>query len=275
MSGASAGQPVAGRAAAAVSLRGLRAGYGDRPVLDIAHLELGAGRIVGLIGPNGAGKSTLVKAILGLVPAEGVVEVGGESLVRLSARRRAELVAYLAQESLRGSAFTGREVVEMGRYAALPRFGSLSADDDARVASALAATGALAWAERPTRQTSGGERQLTGLARAFAQDAPLLLLDEPVSALDLSHAVAVLKVLRPWVAADRRRTVIAVLHDLTLAARFCDELVLLQPRLGGARVRARGTPGEVLTPEAIKEIYGTPVDVRPSPVTGTLVVTPL
>ncbi|MDY5403948.1 MAG: ABC transporter ATP-binding protein [Trueperella sp.] len=259
----------------ALSLRGLRVSYGERQVVDIDQLELDAGRIVGLIGPNGAGKSTLVKAILGLVPAAGEVEVGGQNLARLPVRQRAARVAYLAQDSLRGSAFTGREVVEMGRYAALPRFGSLSADDDARVSAALAATGAGAWAERPTRQTSGGERQLTGLARALAQDAPLLLLDEPVSALDLSHAVAVLKVLRPWVAADRRRTVVAVLHDLTLSARFCDELVLLQPRPGGARIRARGAPGEVLSPEVIEEVYGAPVDVRLSEVTGTPVVTPL
>ncbi|QOR45358.1 ABC transporter ATP-binding protein [Trueperella pecoris] len=270
----------------AVALRELRVGYGKRVVLAIDRLDLPAGRIIGLIGPNGAGKSTLLKAVLGLIPAAGEVRVGGARLADLSHRQRATRMAYLAQESLRPTSFTGREVVDMGRYAARPRFAALTAADEALVEGALATTGAGAWASRSTAETSGGERQLTGLARALAQDAQILLLDEPVSALDLAHAVSVLKVLRPWadaggggvrggVGSGVGRTVVVVLHDLTLAARFCDELVLLEPHPGGARVAGQGLPEQVLTPRLIERVYGAPVDVRLSEVTGTPVITPL
>lgn len=130
----------------------------------------------------------------------------------------------------------------MGRYAHLSRFGALDEDDRAMVENALRETGARAWADRSIGQTSGGERQLTGLARALAQGSDLLILDEPLSALDLAHETAVLKILRPWVNAAPNRAVILVIHDLSLAARYCDELILLEPSAAGGRIAVRGRP---------------------------------
>lgn len=212
------------------------------------------GNIYGLIGPNGAGKTTLLKKIMHDAPG--------------NAKKKARAMAYLEQ-TVTVTEFTGREVVEMGRYARMSRFGTLSAQDHAAVEEALTITGAKAWCERPTAQTSGGERQLTGLARVLAQDSPMMLLDEPLSALDLAHEMAVLNTLRQWITSER--TVVMVIHDLTLAARFCHELVLLKD----AEILAQGPPNVVLTPQNIKQAYGVNVDVHTSSVTNTLTVVPL
>lgn len=260
----------------AIRLDQLTVHYGPRRILDGVSLDFAPGLVHGLIGPNGAGKSTMVQAMLGLLPYGGTVAVGGDDLARLDTRARARRVAYLAQDSLAPSEFTGRQLVEMGRYSLLKRFQSMRTHDVEAVERALATTGAHQWADRPTASTSGGERQLTGLSRALAQEAPVLVLDEPISALDLSHELTVLKLLGPWVggAADER-AVVVVLHDLSLAARFCDRLVLLAPADKGATVIAQGAPEEVLTPELLRRAYGVDVDVRVSDVTGTLTVTPI
>lgn len=259
----------------AIRLTDMHVAYGKRPILAIDELELRDGAVHGLIGPNGAGKSTLLKAMLGLVPHAGRVEIDGEDFSAMASREKARRVAYLAQDALVGSSFTGREVVDMGRYARQPRFTTRTVDDDVMVDQALATTGADAWADRSTVATSGGERQLTGLSRVLAQDTAVLLLDEPLSALDLSHETRVLKVLREWVQGGTGRSVVVVLHDLTMAARFCDELVFLQPQPTGARAFAQGAPHEVLTTQAIADVYGVNVDVRRSDVTQSLVVTAL
>ncbi|MFT3945101.1 MAG: ABC transporter ATP-binding protein [Ancrocorticia sp.] len=263
-------------AASGISLADLRVSYGPRPILDGISLDFAPGKVHGLIGPNGAGKSTLVKALLNLIPYEGTVKVGGRDTQSMKPRERARHLSYLAQDTARASDFTGRQLVEMGRYARSSRFSSVTADDVAAVDAALHLTGAGAWASRPVAQTSGGEQQLTGLARALAQDAPALILDEPVSALDMAHEMAVLRLMHPWVEQKKaRRLVVVVLHDLSLAARFCDELVLLAPSHEGAVVAAQGSPEDVLTSELLGAAYGITVDVRRSQVTHSLTVTPL
>lgn len=259
-----------------ISLRDLRVHYGTRTILDGVTLDFRPGKVHGLIGPNGAGKSTLVKALLNLIPYEGTVTVAGLDTRVMKPRERARHVSYLAQDMAGASDFTGRQLVEMGRYARSSRFSSITADDVAAVDAALTLTGAGAWASRPVAHTSGGEQQLTGLARALAQDAPALILDEPVSALDMAHEMAALRLMHPWMEQRRaRRLVVVVLHDLSLAARFCDELVLLTPSPSGAVVAAQGSPEQVLTPELLNAAYGIGVDVRRSAVTKSLTVTPL
>ncbi len=259
-----------------ISITDLQVRYGTRTILDGLTLELSAGKVHGLIGPNGAGKSTLVKAMLSLVPHEGTVTVAGHDIQSMNPRRRARHLSYLAQDMARASDFTGRQLVEMGRYARSSRFSSPSDTDIAAVDAALHLTGAHTWASRPVAQTSGGEQQLTGLARALAQDAPVLILDEPVSALDMAHEMTVLRLMHPWVEQEKsERMVVVVLHDLSLAARFCDELVLLTPTPSGAIVAAQGRPERVLTPALLHSAYGIDVDVSSSPVTHTLTVTPL
>ncbi len=262
--------------ASGVCLSDLRVHYGSRTILDGITLDFHPGKVHGLVGPNGAGKSTLVKALLNLIPYAGTVTVAGRDTRDMKPRERARHLSYLAQDMARGSDFTGRQLVEMGRYARSSRFSSATTDDVAAVDAALDLTGAGAWASRPVAHTSGGEQQLTGLARALAQDAPALILDEPVSALDMAHEMAVLRLMHPWVEQQKaRRLVVVVLHDLSLAARFCDELVLLTPSPSGAVVAAQGSPEHVLTPELLNTAYSIGVDVRRSAVTNSLTVTPL
>jgi iron complex transport system ATP-binding protein len=259
--------------APACHLRDVTIRRGRTPVLTDIDLDLAPGRIHGLIGPNGAGKSTLLAAILGLIPADGTIRVHGCEITALPVRHRARLLSYLAQDHGDGSEFSGRATVRMGRHARRSRLGGLGPADEQAVEDALRRTGADAWADRPLARSSGGERQLTRLAAAIAQDAAVMLLDEPISALDLAHETEVLRLLRPWIdeARDTPRTVVVVLHDLSLAARFCDHLVLLAD--GG--IAATSSPEQVLTPELIRSTYGVEADVSPSPVTSTLLVTPL
>ncbi|MFT8395388.1 ABC transporter ATP-binding protein [Propionibacterium sp.] len=262
--------PVPGSPALSVS--GLSAGYRRRAVLHDATLDIDAGLVHGIIGPNGAGKSTLLKACLGLLPSQGRLLVHGHDVRAVTARDRARLMAYLPQQVATTSRLTGRAYVQMGRYARQPRFGGISADDERAVEEALRLTGSAGWADRPVMHASGGERQLIALARAIAQDAAILMLDEPVAALDLGHELAVLRLLRPWIAGSpQSRTAVLVLHDLTLAARFCDRLTLLVD----GQVGATGAPDEVLVASNLRDAYGVDVNISTLPATGTIAVTPL
>ena len=229
-----------------------------------------SGRVHGIIGPNGAGKSTLITALAGLRHTTGDILVDGIDPRRLPPRKRARLISYLPQITDVHSDVTGRDIVRMSRYARLSRFGSLTATDEAACASALQLTGAYAWADRPYLSTSGGEQQLTQLARTIAQGAQIMLLDEPNSALDLAHELEVLTLIRQWVT-EHEGTVIVVLHDLSLAARFCDTVSLL---VDGSLV-GTGSPEAVLTPQAIAQAYRVEVDVSYSPLTDSLQITPV
>lgn len=256
----------------ALHVHGLCAGYPRHPVFEGLDLELEPGLVHGIIGPNGAGKSTVLKACLGLVPSTGKILVHGHDLAHLTTMQRARLMSYLPQDLATISTLTGEEYVHLGRYACQSRFGGVNLDDDAAVERAIDMTGSREWASRPVAQASGGERQLIALARAIAQDASILMLDEPVSALDLGHELSVLRLLHPWIEdSDGLRTAVLVLHDLTLAARFCDRLYLLVD----GRLTASGTPEDVLTARHLSAAYGVDIAVTRVPATGTLAVTPL
>lgn len=166
---------------------------------------------------------------------------------------------------------TGHDYVTMGRYPWRSRLGGLTAEDVSFVEEALDATGAQSWSPRAVRTTSGDERQLTALSRAIAQQPNILVVDEPSSALDVGHEMSVFGLLRPWIQEQPGETIIAVLHDLSLAARFCDRLTLLV----NGEIVAQGTPDEVLRPELLKSAYGVDVDVRRHEITGALQVTVL
>ncbi len=232
-------------------------------------LQVAAGEVVGVIGPNAAGKSTLARVCCGLLsPQSGDVLLQGVALVRLSRRERARRVAFLPQQQPQDLAFTAREVALMGRAPHLGLWALEGPRDLERATAALAEADALDLAERPVTQLSGGERQRVFLARAFAQEAALLVLDEPTAGLDLAHQVLLVNALR-----KRARTgggALLVLHDLALAGAACDRLLLL---LAG-RVIAEGTPAEVLRPDVLSPAYGTQVDVVPDPATGQPLVAP-
>jgi len=209
-----------------------------------------SGGVIGLIGPNGAGKSSLVRAIAGLVPAKGEILIDGAHVSSLPLGDRARRIAYLPQGQAVHWPLTVERLVALGRLPHLAPF-ARPADVDVRaIEEALARTELLALRERPIDQLSGGERARVLLARALAVDAPLLLADEPLAALDPAHQIEVMHLLREEAA--RGVTVIAVLHDLTLAARWCDRLLLID----GGRLVADGAPRAVLTGERIGAVYG-------------------
>ena len=231
-----------------------------------ASLAVTAGEVVGVIGPNAAGKSTLARICCGLLaPASGEVLLKDERLQSLTRRERARRVAFLPQQQPQDLAFTAREVALMGRA---PHLGlwMLEGPQDLRKAdAALAEADAIDLADRPISQLSGGERQRVFLARAFAQEAELLVLDEPTASLDLAHQVMLVNALR-----KRPGGALLILHDLALAGAACDRLILL---LKGSIV-AEGTPADVLRPDVLSKAYGTQVDVVPDPASGQPLVAP-
>ncbi len=222
---------------------------GARRVVEGVSANLGGG-VVGLIGPNGAGKSTLVRAMAGLIPAEGAILIDGVAIAALPLKDRARRVAYLPQGQAVHWPLTVERLVALGRLPHLAPFARPAEADALAIEQALERTELLALRDRPVDALSGGERARVLLARALAVEAPLLLADEPLAALDPAHQIEVMGLLRAEAA--RGATVIAVLHDLTLAARWCDRLLLIDQ----GRLVADGTPAKVLTADRIGTVYG-------------------
>lgn len=206
-----------------------------------------AGTVTGILGPNGAGKSTLLKAVAGLLPITGQVMLGGHDLAGLSPPDRARRIGYLPQDHRLHWPIAVREVVRLGLLAAAGHD-----DGPVRVDQAMADTDVTALAERPTTALSGGERTRVHLARVLAGSPAVILADEPVAALDPAHQITVMELLRRQ-AVSAGRCVVLVLHDLTLAARFCDQVILLQD----GRMTAADSPRQAMTPERLEHLYGT------------------
>jgi iron complex transport system ATP-binding protein len=203
------------------------------------------------VGANGCGKSTLLHAVLGThVPQAGEVRLGGVPLATLSARERARLLTIVLQDTFTGFPMRVWDLVALGRTPHLPRFGGLGPDDARAVQQALAATDSERFAERPVGELSGGERQRVHLARAMAQRPRLLLLDEPTASLDVAHQLEALALVREF--ASGPRGALVALHDLSLAARFCDRVLVLHE----AELCADGPPQEVLNASLVGRVFG-------------------
>lgn len=219
-------------------------------IVNTASLSISTGELVGLIGPNGAGKSTLLKAVLGLRGRDtGDVLLDGADFLAQPPQQRARHVAYLPQERHVEWRLPARDIVMLGRYPHRAPFGGPTPDDHAAVNRALDAVDGHAIADRPVSVLSGGERTRILLARALAVEAPLLLADEPTTALDPYHQLHVMEILRARARAGAG--ILTVLHDLALAARFMDRVILMH---AGA-IAAEGKPSEVLTPENLARTY--------------------
>jgi iron complex transport system ATP-binding protein len=223
---------------------------GGRRVLADINIDAHPGEVLALLGPNGAGKSTLLKALAGLLPYEGRVELGDADCAALSARERARRISYVPQRSLLRSALTVEEVVALGRYVYGGSFGGLSRNDRQAIEDALQTAHADVLRGRVFTQLSVGEQQRVLLARALASDAPILLLDEPTAALDVGEGMAVLRLIRRL--AERKHTIVVVLHDLADARSTTDRAVLLKE----GRVVELGQTPDVVAPAPIRSVYG-------------------
>jgi iron complex transport system ATP-binding protein len=248
----------------------LRAGYGDRTVLDGITLDVPRSQVTSVLGANGCGKSTLLRVLARLLPpTSGSVALDGRLLTDLRSREIARRMAVLPQNPVAPEGLTVADLAARGRQPHQPWYRQWSAQDEAIAAAAMAATGVADLADRPLEELSGGQRQRAWIAMVLAQQTDLLLLDEPTTHLDLAHAVEVLELV-VRLRRDHGKTVLMVLHDLSLAARFSDHVVLL----GDGRVRAAGPPAEVLTPALLREVFGLHAHVFPDPVDGLPTIVP-
>ena len=238
--------------------------YGPSPVVQDVSFTMGAGEILGIIGPNGSGKTTLLKLISRLlVPDQGKVLIDGQDTSRWSHRSLARTMAVVPQETQIHFDFTVEEIVEMGRSPYLGRFEAMSKYDRDVVIAAMEATSILPLAGRSIRELSGGERQRVIVARALAQEPQVLLLDEPTASLDINHEVEIFELLRTLTIQEGLVT-IAVLHDLNLAAEYCDHFLLMSQ----GRVAATGMVEEVMTADNLSSVYGIDVVVYENFLTG-------
>lgn len=233
-----------------LSSRGLGVTLSGRVVLKGVALALEAGHLVALVGPNGAGKTTLLRALAGLIPAEGEIEIGGHALSSLPLRERAKRFGYLPQGHVVHWPLTARDIVALGRYphgATDPA--RLSPKDAEAVLRAMQAVDVMEFSERRITELSGGERSRVALARVLAVEAPVILADEPTASLDPRHQIDVMKNLRAT--ADKGVLVIVVTHDLGLAARFADRVLVLRE----GRLVSQGAPTQALSERVMADVF--------------------
>ncbi len=253
-----------------LKIRDLTVSYGRRGVLHDISLEVARGEVLALIGPNGAGKSTLIRAASGVIPIEaGQIRTNGDDFGSLPPMERARYMATVPQAIQLPPAYTVWETVLMGRTPYLGFLGQTSQADEELARRSLERVDAWGLAERRVGTLSGGEAQRVLLARALTQSTPILLLDEPTAHLDLQYQVSLLELVRDLAHTEELAVLIA-LHDLNLAARAADRIALMV----AGRLRAIGTPAEVLRPELITQAYGWPVQVVENPLSGGPLVLP-
>ncbi len=249
---------------AILETKDLSAGYENGFVVRGVSLSLGAGEFIAVLGRNGSGKSTLIRAMLGLLGnVAGVVGLGGRDLFRLGRREIARAIAYVPQLAEPVFEFTTREIVLMGRYARQARFGGLSGTDARAVEEAARLTGIGALLDKRAGRLSGGERQRVFIARALAQDTPILFLDEPSLHLDINYQIEIYGILKD-LQKEAGKTILAAEHNINLAAAHAERLIYLKD--GG--IAAQGTPAETITAAMVRDIFGAEVDVRPNSRSG-------
>jgi len=228
---------------------------GDKPLVSGVNMELRRGELVALLGPNGAGKTTVLRTALGFIkPKTGRVTLGGDDVLGLSPIARASRAAYLPQTRPLAWPNIVHDVVALGRYSHGANLGRLGAVDAEAVDGAISACDIAHLAQRKMDTLSGGELARVHCARAFAAQAPLLIADEPVAALDPRHQYRVMKLIRDYVhqSQSSQRGALVVLHDISLAARNADRLIWMKE----GRIIADGSPAETLTTDRLADVYG-------------------
>ncbi|MFN8612411.1 MAG: ABC transporter ATP-binding protein [Vulcanimicrobiota bacterium] len=232
----------------------LRVDYPQHPgVLCDIEASWKAGQTIGLIGPNGCGKSTLLRALAGLLAYQGSVKLEGQELASQSPVWRAQRLSYLPQQLGFTQPFTAAEVVMMGQFHRLDRWGGGGSEE--LVHRSLERVGAGPLARRPVTHLSGGELQRVRLAQALAQDAAAWMLDEPTSAMDLHQQLELIDLFREL--RERGKSLLLVLHDLNLARQLCSQVWLMQ----AGRLVARGTPEEIFASSQFENIFQVQMEV--------------
>jgi iron complex transport system ATP-binding protein len=239
-----------------IELRGARVSLGGSPILHGIDLDVADGEWVAVVGANGAGKSTLLRLLAGLVKGEGDLRIAGTPARSMRRRERARLVALVVQSPLIPEGATVADYVLLGRNPHIHPLGVEGPSDLAAAHDALVRLELVEFAGRLVSTLSGGERQRVLIARALAQGSPIVLLDEPTTALDVGHQQQVLELI-DQLRRDRGLTVVTTMHDLTLAGLYADRLVLVD----GGRVVVDGTAAEVLTEENLARYYGARVRI--------------
>ena len=242
----------------------------DRALVEDLSFALEPGELVGIIGPNGAGKSTLLKLLVDYhKPSQGSITLSGTPLAALGHRERARRISYMAQHSALALPFRVRDIIGLGAHSRLQGHLPTERALDQRVTELAEQLELTHLLERKLTELSGGENQLVQFARILMQQAPLMLLDEPTASLDIGHEAQLMNLLRRQ--CDRQHTALVALHNLNIAAVFCDRLLLIDK----GRLIASGTPDQVITQANMAALYQQQVTVSKHPVTGTVTVLPI
>lgn len=247
----------------------LRFSYGEVEVLKGIDLSIERNMVLGIIGANGSGKTTFLKNISGyLTPVSGTVSVLGKNIRDYSINERARYIGYVPQDGVYDFEFTCYDIVMMGRMPYIKRFQSETKQDRDIVKECMKATNTWHFKERSIRHLSGGERQRVYIARALAQRPKILLMDEPVSHLDIRYQIEILSLVRDL--ASEGLLVIVVLHDINLASEFCDEILIMKE----GQMVACGSPAKVLTRDNIMSAFSVDARIIESPVSKKPYVIP-
>lgn len=239
-----------------IELKYLSIGYGNKSVLQDVNAKINKGEIVGIIGCNGAGKSTLLKTIRGLLPKQsGEILYFGRKLESFSEKELAREVAYLQQNVEVGFGYTGKDIVLAGRYPYMKWWKGESISDEELALKCMEYTGTKELAERPVNEVSGGQKQRILLAKVLAQQTPILFLDEPTTGLDMVYQEEIFRFSQAL--AEMGKTILMVVHELNLAAKYCSRIILL----GEGTVIADGRPDNVFTEKILSKAYNAPVRV--------------
>lgn len=254
-----------------IELKDVTFAYDSEPVLHGVSLRVPEGAMLGIIGPNSSGKSTMLRLMAGILqPGRGSVFVRGRNSAHLNRREAARDVSFVPQETPASFPFRVSEIVLMGRTPHMPAISFEREEDVAVARRALEDTDTYHLRDRFLDELSGGERQLVIIARALAQDAPVMLLDEPTTFLDMRHRIDVFETVAR-LNRERGRTIVIVSHDLNLASLYCDRLVLIK----AGKIIADGEPSEVLREEALEESYGVRMEITEGSAQGRPFVIPL
>lgn len=237
--------------------------HDDHVIIDGLDVTFPAGKVTAIVGPNGCGKSTLLNGLSRVhLPSSGHILLNGKDIHSMPAKQVAKKLALLPQETSAPDGITVRELIRFGRHPHQSLFKQWGMDDRTAIEFALQAANLESLGDRLLDTLSGGQRQRAWIAMSIAQETPLLLLDEPTSALDLGHQIEVFDLIRELVAAGK--TIIMVVHDLAMAARYADHLIAMK----GGEIVAQGSPKQVITPEILESLYGVHCDLLADPHTG-------